>query len=369
MRAHLSLLVAGLSLAALPSAAAPASVPIHDLERTQVVVTFQRDGTFQIDVRNAAPWLLERLESFSGQPASGRLEGEALDRRLTELEPIFGRWVWVFFDGQRLEVEPEYLPARPARDPAAPPLATMRLTGTVPAGATTFSWAYGLVVDPYPMILTSREGAVFPHWVEGDLESERFEIAAITAPGRWQVVRSYLWLGFTHILPKGLDHILFVIGIYLLSTRLRPILVQVTTFTIAHTITLGLTIFGVLSLPSSVVEPMIALSIVYVAVENLVTSELKPWRVALVFGFGLLHGMGFAGVLSGLGLPRSERVTALLSFNLGVEGGQLTVIALMFLAIGWLRHRPWYRRRVVMPISLAIAAVGLYWTVTRIMGA
>jgi hydrogenase/urease accessory protein HupE len=182
------------------------------------------------------------------------------------------------------------------------------------------------------------------------------------------VVKSYLWLGFTHILPKGLDHILFVIGIYLLSTRLRPILIQVTTFTVAHTITLGLTIFGVLSLPASIVEPMIALSIAYVAIENLVTSELKPWRVALVFGFGLLHGMGFAGVLSELGLPATERVTALLSFNLGVEGGQLTVIAMLALTLGWLRNREWYRSRVVIPLSLGIAAVGLYWTITRIAG-
>jgi hypothetical protein len=140
----------------------------------------------------------------------------------------------------------------------------------------------------------------------------------------------------------------------------------VTAFTVAHTITLGMTIFGVISLSPRVVEPLIALSIAYVAVENVFTSELKPWRLGLVFGFGLLHGMGFAGVLSGLGLPPSERVTALLSFNLGVEAGQLTVIAAMFLAIGWLRHRAWYRQRTVLPISLAIAGVGLYWTVTRI---
>jgi len=121
-------------------------------------------------------------------------------------------------------------------------------------------------------------------------------------------------------------------------------------------------------LPSRIVEPLIALSIVYVAAENLVTTELKPWRIALVFAFGLLHGMGFAGVLSELGLPRSERLTGLVSFNLGVEGGQLAVIALAFGAIGWLRHKEWYRRRTVWPLSLFLAAVGLYWTVTRVAG-
>ena len=349
-------------------AAAAGTAPAHDLERTQVAVRFDSDGTFQIDVRNAPAWLLERLESLSGEPISGRLDADARDRRLGELRPVFARWVWVFFDGQRLQVVPEYVAPDTPDNPSAPQLGTMRLRGVIPEGATSFSWAYGLVVDPYPMLLTGSDGRLITHWVQGDLESDRFEIADITAPTRWEVVSNYLELGFTHILPRGLDHILFVMGIYLLSTRLRPILVQVTTFTVAHTITLAMTIFGVLSLPSSVVEPLIALSIAYVAAENLVTSELQPWRIGLVFAFGLLHGMGFAGVLSDLGLPATERVTALLSFNVGVEGGQLAVIALMFLGIGWLRDRDWYRRHVVAPLSVTIAAIGLYWTVTRLAG-
>jgi hypothetical protein len=113
------------------------------------------------------------------------------------------------------------------------------------------------------------------------------------------------------------------------------------------------------SLSPRIVEPLIALSIVYVAVENVVTPELRPWRVALVFGFGLLHGMGFAGVLSQLGLPRTEFLTALLCFNAGVELGQLSVILGAFLLVGLpFRNKPWYRRRVVIPGSIAIAAVG-----------
>jgi hypothetical protein len=115
------------------------------------------------------------------------------------------------------------------------------------------------------------------------------------------------------------------------------------------------------------VEPLIALSIVFVAVENILTPELRPSRIALVFAFGLLHGLGFAGVLSSLGLPRSEFLTALLSFNLGVEGGQLTVIALATLLLGLpFRNRGWYRQRVVVPASCLIAAVGLYWSVQRV---
>ena len=116
----------------------------------------------------------------------------------------------------------------------------------------------------------------------------------------------YLTLGFTHIVPHGLDHMLFVLGIYLLSRRARSVLCQVSAFTVAHSITLGLSMYGVVSVSPRIVEPMIAISIAYVAIENLFLSELKSWRVVLVFAFGLLHGMGFAGALKDLGLPRSE---------------------------------------------------------------
>ena len=99
------------------------------------------------------------------------------------------------------------------------------------------------------------------------------------------------------------------------------------------------------------------------------TADLKPWRLALVFSFGLLHGMGFAGVLKELGLPRSEFLTALVTFNMGVEAGQLTVIALAFGAFAyWRGNRPSYRRFVVQPASLVIALVGVYWTVQRAIG-
>jgi HupE / UreJ protein len=192
-------------------------------------------------------------------------------------------------------------------------------------------------------------------------------VPAAAEPSRWQLAGRYLVLGFEHILPKGLDHILFVLGLFLLGNRLRPLLWQVTAFTVAHSITLGLSLYGVLRLPSAVVEPLIAASIAFVAVENLCTSELKPWRPFVVFGFGLMHGLGFAGVLTSLGLPRNAFATALITFNLGVELGQLTVITLAFAAVGWWRRRPWYRQAIVLPASGAIAVTGLFWTVQRIL--
>jgi hydrogenase/urease accessory protein HupE len=206
-------------------------------------------------------------------------------------------------------------------------------------------------------------------WMDVGVSSTEFPIAhPPPIPSLTATVAQYVKLGFEHILPKGLDHILFVLGLFLLSVRFKPLLAQVTAFTVAHSITLGLAVFGVVSLPSSIVEPAIALSIAYVAVENVLRKELTRGRVVLVFCFGLLHGLGFAGVLRDLGLPRSQFVPALLAFNLGVEAGQLTVIALAFAAFGaWFSRRDWYRSRVVVPASLAVAAVGLYWTVQRIL--
>jgi hydrogenase/urease accessory protein HupE len=290
------------------------------------------------------------------------------DARLQALSSVFVDRVVLFVDGH--EVRPtraEYLAPRPgSRDDGLPPLATFRLHGRMPTDARQLRWLYGLIIDPYPLTIRRADGQAITEWIQGSDWSSVVDLSGqFRKADRLDVVRDYLALGYTHILPKGVDHILFVLGLFLLRVRLRPVVAQVTTFTIAHSITLALTMLGVVSLPPRIVEPLIALSIVYVAIENLMTEHLRPWRLLLVFGFGLLHGMGFAGVLSGLGLPRDEFITALLSFNAGVEAGQLTVIAGAALCVIWYRHRPWYHQRVVVPASLAIAAVGAYWTVAR----
>ncbi len=114
------------------------------------------------------------------------------------------------------------------------------------------------------------------------------------------------------------------------------------------------------------VEPLIAASICYVAIENVFTNHLNPWRPAIVFGFGLLHGLGFASVLEEFGLPETHFIPALLGFNVGVELGQITVIAIAFLAVGfWFRNKPWYRSVITIPASLVIAGIGAYWVLER----
>ncbi len=173
-------------------------------------------------------------------------------------------------------------------------------------------------------------------------------------------------LGFEHILPLGLDHILFVLGLFLLAQRWRPLVAQVTAFTAAHSVTLALAAFDLVSVPAIIVEPLIAATIALVALDNLRSPALQPWRIAAVFGFGLLHGLGFASALERLGLPQGDEALALISFNLGIEAGQVAVLAVAFLTVGWARDKPWFRQRVVVPASLAIAGIAAWWLIERI---
>lgn len=178
----------------------------------------------------------------------------------------------------------------------------------------------------------------------------------------------YLKSGFRHILPDGYDHILFVVGLCLLNQNIKTIIWQATAFTVAHSITLTLAMKGWIAPPGNIIEPIIALSIVFVAIENLIISELKPWRIAIIFMFGLIHGCGFASALNESGLPRNAFAISLFSFNLGVELGQITVILLSyFLIIRWFKDRTWYRPRIVYPVSACIALTALYWTADRVL--
>ncbi|MFQ3188504.1 MAG: hypothetical protein ACI89W_002035 [Gammaproteobacteria bacterium] len=175
--------------------------------------------------------------------------------------------------------------------------------------------------------------------------------------------------GFEHIVPKGLDHILFVFGLFLFSLSWRPLLLQITAFTLAHTVTLGLATLSVISIPAAqmwLVEALIAVSIAYVAVENIWRPKLNWWRIVVVFGFGLLHGLGFASVLGDLGLVQGQFILSLIAFNIGVEFGQLAVILMAFLVLRLpFGESVYYRRLVVIPCSAAIAMVGIWWAIER----
>lgn len=182
----------------------------------------------------------------------------------------------------------------------------------------------------------------------------------------WRTLQRYLVLGFQHILPFGLDHLLFVLALFFTSPRLKPLLLQLTTFTVAHSLTLALVAAGVMSPPASLIEPLIAASIVFVGVENLRRRSVGAARLGVVALFGLLHGMGFAGALEELGLPAGREWLALLGFNFGVELGQITVV-LIALGLTWhARVEGEHPRWIRVPASGAIALMGLFWVLERV---
>jgi hydrogenase/urease accessory protein HupE len=363
-----------ISLFCLVAPLIEAAAAAHELGTIRTFVSFRKDASFGVELILAREHLPPGFGTRAAAPEPVRIEGltPALDAKVGAIlrEAVGG--ARPAFDGRAVPARID-LVRNPGEDDAAVAAGAelrLLLAGRIPAGARTFTWSNAVRLGTYMLTLeTEGNENVERQWLENGQESKPFALAAsIVPPTRAHVVKTYFELGYTHILPKGTDHILFVLGIFLLSTRLKPVILQVTAFTVAHTITLALTIYGVVSLAPSIVEPLIALSIVYVAIENLTTTELKPWRVALVFAFGLLHGMGFAGVLNELGLPRSEFLPALISFNVGVEAGQLTVIGIALLLFGLpFREKPWYRSRIVVPASIAIAAIGFYWAVERVL--
>jgi len=309
-----------------------------------------------------------------GGPA-GKTRLGAIAGLTPEIENQYGRFLRHFVDGATVsfdgrQVEPDGIEIVPPDNDTPPGRTTLRLRGPIPGGVHTFTWRQTMSLGSYPLVLQNEgdESAEWG-WLNGDATSPPFVLSkSVVPPPRWAVAKRYLKLGFTHFVPEGPDPILFVLGLFLFSRRLKPILWQVAAFSVAHTLTLILASYGVVAVRPAIVEPLIALSIVFVAVENILVPELKPLRLVAVFAFGLLHGLAFAGVLTQLGLPQADRLTALLSFNLGVEGGQLAVLAVAFLLVGLpFRSQTWYRQRVTIPASCLIAAVGLYWSVERMM--
>jgi len=266
------------------------------------------------------------------------------------------------------DAAPHGIDVPPVGDTATARQTTIRLTGTAPAGEV-LDWRFDPALGASVLRL-SNAGEEEPfdaaYILAGDTAS--LPLGAVVQPrGAMQAVMEYIPIGFAHIVPKGLDHILFVIGLFLLSTRMGPLLWQVTTFTLAHSVTLALAALGIVTVSPAIVEPLIAASIVFIAVENMMTDRLGRGRLLTVFLFGLLHGLGFAGVLAEIGLPPGQFISGLIGFNIGVEIGQLAVILACYLAVGlWFSHKPWYRRWIVFPASTAIALIAAYWFIERV---
>ena len=255
-----------------------------------------------------------------------------------------------------------------------PRISVIRLSGKLPVNADALLWYYPAKFgDNAVRVRQVDKKSEQWHWsqwqwLRNNEASEAFSLTEIvTRQSIIEVIASYIVIGFEHIVPKGHDHILFILGLFLLSTHWRPLLLQVTMFTVAHTITLGLAMNNIVELPANVVEPLIALSIAYVGIENIFAKELHQSRLLLVFLFGLLHGLGFASVLTDFGMPKDDFVTALISFNVGVELGQLAVISMAFVLLGFcFKSKDKYRKFIVIPGSTFISLIGIYWFLERL---
>lgn len=251
-------------------------------------------------------------------------------------------------------------------DASLPRASYLELAGDIPpgTGSLRITWPKGS-----GGVVLRQNGVEEPYtgYLQGGETSPPIPLGGGAAKTPVEAFVEYLPVGFTHILPKGLDHILFVLGLFFLSPRVKPLLLQVSLFTVAHTITLALGALGMVNVNPAIVEPLIALSIVFVAVENIFARKLHTWRSFVIFGFGLLHGLGFASVLGEFGLPANQFLPALIGFNVGVELGQLAVIAAAYLGVRlWFGRHPKYRGRVAIPASVTIAMIGGYWFVERV---
>ena len=363
--------------------AAPAHA--HNLSYAVMKVEVDRSGAFEIELAFHIPALL------MGQP-QGHLADEARQRwsvltpaevaaLAEQSEAYIADNLEVFANDRRIGFDSIELPAPdilkadglvPAED--ARPSAPAIIRGQLPAGARTIQLTAPLAFSETLLSLATGDGVVIAQVLREGQRSHPFVIddahsvvISFAVPAFLVTLQQYTVLGFEHIIPKGLDHILFVVGLFLLTPNWRSLAVQVTAFTLAHSVTLALAVFDVISAPAAIVEPLIAATIVAVALDNILAKRLRTWRTAAVFGFGLLHGLGFASMLRALGLPKGEEALALVSFNVGVELGQFAVLAAAFALVGWFRHKDWFRGRIAIPASLAIAAFGAFWMIERVL--
>ena len=340
----------------------------HPAASSFVIVTVSPERVATIDITTDAASLLLKFES-SRAPDPAGLSPAATAARVKALMPVLLRHVALATDLGPLELS--LAEVAPAVDSAGRLRVT--LMATVPAAARTLRWRSSLFLGSYPVCVRGGDARAATdvdgyEWLVKDEWTASHPVSDLARrSGWWPRIGSAVALGFTHILPGGLDHVLFVVGLFLLAAGTRSLLLQISAFTVAHSVTLASAALGVVSVPAALVEPLIALSIAYVAIENLVRSSLSRWRLAMVFGFGLLHGLGFAGALRDLGVGDADLPATLVGFNIGVELGQIAVVLLAAIVIR-LMPIPAARRQqwVAAPASVVIAVMGIVWAVQRI---
>ncbi len=316
---------------------------------------------------------LSSIEDTNESPLAARydaLRAESpaeLEVTLRKAWPAIAARITLMADTTRLDPQIAGVTVSDENDISVPRDSELRLTAALPADGTPVQIGWDASFGSVVVRQVGGGDQAYTAILQGGTLSAPLPRDGYATEGIVPVFVRFMVSGFEHIVPKGLDHILFVLGLFFFSLRMGPLLQQVTAFTLAHTTTLALASLQIVSIPASIVEPLIAASIVYVAVENIYGSRVGAARVAVVFAFGLLHGLGFASVLGDVGLPDGRFAVGLIGFNIGVELGQLAVIAAAFVLVGVpFGKKPWYRAAIAVPASLAIAAMGAWWTFERV---
>ena len=367
---------------------APATSSAHLLNMTEIHLDATQPNSVKLEIDiDLGQSLMTAEEYWSAASSDLNNQAEVLRPIASQIES--GLQVKVDGSAVSFELDSWQLTAsslQAINNPFSPQMAQLffRLEAPIPADASVelliddqleVPWPALVRVDhsasllPTSRLLTERERSSRPIFFgekAASTEGETLSTKAVLAVQALAPGLEWIALGFQHIIPRGLDHIVFVLGLFFLSTGVRQLILQVSCFTVAHSLTLGLATFGIVSVPASIVEPLIAASIVCIALDNLHSEKIARWRLLMVTLFGLLHGLGFASVLSDLDLPPQDFLSSLLLFNLGVEVGQLTVLAIAFIAVGWMQRWAQYAKRVARPATITIAGIGAYWFIKRV---
>lgn len=342
------------------------SAPAHNLPYTLVEIERTNPQHIEIAVyAHVSAYVLGLPQAHLNAQARSSIEllsNYELAKKIEIAREALERSFYIAIDGDELESATYRFPS-PAdiREDALTSQTRPSLSQPIHIQVET-SRAGGLVIAGPPdlgqiVIVATVDGSRQPPILLGPAQLSP-TIGLASQFGMVQTISHFLAQGIVHIVPQGLDHILFLLCLTLVSVSLWPLFLQVSGFTLAHTLTLGLTIANIIPFAPTIIEPLIAFSIVLMAVLNIVQPRSIRFRGGLIIGLGLLHGMGFAGALRALGLPPGDEVAALIAFNIGVEIGQMLVVTVALLFTVRMMNKPWFYHRVTAPASILIALIG-----------
>ncbi|QKQ24752.1 HupE/UreJ family protein [Candidatus Ruthia endofausta] len=237
----------------------------------------------------------------------------------------------------------------------------------------TLSWqynkAYGDSALRYQVYKEGEYNWSQWRWLRNGAPSDMIDINYPEPMTTMQRMLQFVSIGFDHVIPLGWDHILFIIGTALSSLVWRRLLLLVSAFTLAHTLTLGLAMLGIVEISGRIIEPLIAFSIAYVAIENLLPNQSIKRKSIIVFLFGLVHGLGFASMLKGFKMSSDNFLTTLISFNVGVELAQIVIVSSVVLILFFIKSLNLdYKKIAIIPTSIVIALIGSWWGINRLIG-